>query len=199
MIAAAIRIAQRMVMQSEPNRNTPGYTALDAEMRRRLWWSLVLFDHRTCELVGQENFSTLSPTWDCCPPSSVYEFELRPRLTKTPTKHEISTTEALFVVVRSELADFLRHCSFHLEFVLGRGNLSSDMISQSKREGGELQDLEKMIEKKYLAQCNPDLPLDFITIWTTRSFLAQSHLLETFLEATNITINTTNASPAKHR
>jgi hypothetical protein len=48
MLAAAIRIAQRMGLHNESTYTR--YTAVEAEMRRRLWWSLVIFDHRMCEM-----------------------------------------------------------------------------------------------------------------------------------------------------
>ncbi len=38
--------------------------------------------------------------------------------------------------------------------------------------------LEKTIEAKYLALCNPENPLHFMTLWMTRSYLAKMRLLE---------------------
>ncbi len=179
MVAVAIRIAQRMGMHYESSYNTPGCKALEAEMRRRLWWSLVLFDHRICEIVGQEKSTSLSPIWDCRPLLKVNDFEMQADMKKPPAKHDTSATEALFAVVRSELADFVRHSASHLAII--GGNPSADMIAQANREGGELKVLETMMETKYLAHCNPEVPLHFMTIWTTRSFFARSRLMEHYL------------------
>lgn len=179
MVAVATRIAQRMGMHSESGYNTPACKALEAEMRRRLWWSLVLFDHRICEIVGQESSSTLTPIWDCHPPLNVNDFELQAEIIKPPVPHDILATEALFTVVRSELADFVRHTVSHRKII--GGNPSKDMNAQSNREGGELKVLETMMEEKHLAHCNPEVPLHFMTIWTTRSFLARSRLMEHYL------------------
>ncbi|KAJ5509759.1 hypothetical protein N7527_011902 [Penicillium freii] len=38
--------------------------ALEAEMRRRLWWSLIIFDNRIGEMSDYQT-SSLAPTWDC--------------------------------------------------------------------------------------------------------------------------------------
>jgi hypothetical protein len=141
---------------------------------------LVFFDHRICE-VADYRTTTLTPVWDCNTPLNVNDFELRPDMKSPPSAHD-KPTEALFAVVRSELADSLRHSAFHLNFV----NPSLNAIAQLKhsRQGasatpeGELIALEKNIEDKYLAFCNPEDPLHFMTIWTTRGFLARNRLLE---------------------
>lgn len=152
-------------------------TALEAEMRRRLWWSLIIFDNRICEMVDYKT-ATLAPTWNCRTPSNVNDFEIRPEM-KTPPAIHRKPTEALFAVVRSELGDFIRHSAFHLDFT----NPSLNIIGKDTRhgpvlEGGELIALEKTMEDKYLAFCNPENPLHFMTIWTTRGYLAKNRLLE---------------------
>lgn len=178
MLAIAIRIAQRMGMHNESTYT--GCTALEAEMRRRLWWSLVIFDHRICEMSDYKT-TTLVPTWDCSTPSNVNDFEIRPEMKSLPAIHE-KPTEAVFAVVRSELADFVCHSAFHLSFV----NPSLDTIAQSKdalysgpiSEGDGLMSVENIIETKYLAFCNAEDPLHYMTIWTTRGSLARNRLLE---------------------
>lgn len=145
-------------------------------MRRRLWWSLVTFDHRLCEMTDYKTTS-LTPTWDCKIPLNVNNFELRPEVQNSPTTYD-KPTEALFAVVRSELADFVRHSTFHINFI----NPSLNAIARPKHgpapDGDELTLLEKTIEDKYLSSCDADNPLHFMTIWTTRAYLARARLLE---------------------
>lgn len=179
MLAVAIRIAQRIGIHSESTYTS--CTALEAEMRRRLWWSLVIFDHRICEMSDHKGTS-LIPTWDCSTPLNVNDFELRPDTKQghLPVAHE-RPTEALFSVVRSELTDFVRHSAFHINFI----NPSLNTIARPKGgqhsthpEGGELMDLERSMEEKYFASCDMDNPLHYMTVWTARGFLARSRLLE---------------------
>lgn len=196
MVAVAIRIAQRMGMQYESSYNTPVCKPLEAEMRRRLWWSLVLFDDRICGIVGQEKSTSLSPIWDCRSPLQVNDFEMQAATKKPLAKHDTSATEALFVVVRSELANFVRNSASHLA-ILGY-NPSADKISQANDEDGGLKVLETMIETQYLVHCNPEVPLHFMTIWTTRSFFARSRLMEHyFTHAKSAPEQLTNAQRSK--
>lgn len=145
-------------------------------MRRRLWWSLVTFDHRLCEM-SEYKTTNLTPTWDCKTPLNVNDFELRPETKSSPPAHD-KPTEALFAVVRSELADSVRHSAFHINFI----NPSLNAIAKPKHgpapDGDELTLLEKSIEEKYLTFCDPDNPLHFMTKWTTRAYLARNRLLE---------------------
>jgi len=46
----AIRIAQRVGLNTDGT--TFGLLPFEVEMRRRLWWQLILIDHRVSELSG---------------------------------------------------------------------------------------------------------------------------------------------------
>ena len=153
------------------------YTSLEAEMRRRLWWSLIIFDDRIHELSGYKA-SVLDPTWECRIPLNVNDSDIRPEMKIPPAAHE-KPTDALFAVVRSELAEFVSHSAFHLDFI----NPSLKAIARNHRygstlEGSELIPLEKAMEEKYIEYCNPENRLHFMTIWTTRGYLARKRLLE---------------------
>ncbi|KAK3327036.1 hypothetical protein B0T19DRAFT_460069 [Cercophora scortea] len=198
MLGIAIRIAQRMGMHHEAS--YANLTALEGEMRRRLWWSLVIFDHRICELSDYKT-TTLLPTWDCRTPRNINDFEIRSDKS-TPAIHGYPT-EALFAVVRSEVADFIRHSAFHLNFVNPRLNSlaqpkttpTTEPNSDSKLASlppSELLALERLIEDKHLAFCNPSDPLHFMTIWTTRSTLARNRLMEHYSRHSTLTLRPTD-------
>nr|KAK5447693.1 hypothetical protein LTR18_003274 [Exophiala xenobiotica] len=179
MLGVAIRIAQRLGIHSEIM--NARCTALEAEMRRRLWWALVTFDHRICELAHSKT-TMLDPTWDCKIPQSLNDFDIRPEMKTLPSSHE-TPTEALFAVMRGELGEFTRHSTFHLDFT----NPSSKTNAKGSHgnldlENDELNALETAIEAKYLRLCNPENPLHFMTIWTTRGYFARNRLLEHYLE-----------------
>ena len=154
------------------------YHALEAEMRRRLWWSLVLFDTRLCEM---SDFTTtnLIPTWDCKIPLNLNDFDLQPEMKAPPAAQEKSS-EALFAVMRSELGNFVRHGAFHLDFVnpalkvLTKNNNQDGYVS----EGGDFVAMEKAIAHNHLRFCNPENPIHFMTIWTARGQIAKTRLLE---------------------
>ncbi|CZR58747.1 related to C6 transcription factor [Phialocephala subalpina] len=175
MLGAAIRIAQRMGIDSESA--LAKCAPFDAELRRRLWWSLVLFDTRISEMADHKA-ATLAPTWDCKIPLNVDDSDLRPEL-KEPPGVLSKSTDALFAVVRSALGDFVRHTMFHLDFTnpalkpvfkTAQLSLNSDVV--------DLDTLEKMIEDRYLKICNPEIPFHFMTIWWARAQIARCRLWE---------------------
>lgn len=175
MLSVAIRTAQRMGIDSESN--LARCSVFEAEMRRRLWWSLVLFDSRISEMAEHQT-TTLAPTWDCYVPLNVGDSELQPEM-KEPPPAQTKPTDALFAVVRSELGESIRHMAFYLDFTnpaLKHLFKTSDRIPKTGAE--ELSLLEKMIEDKYLTYCDPGNPLHFTTIWWTRAYIARSRLLE---------------------
>ncbi|EPS36336.1 hypothetical protein H072_10164 [Dactylellina haptotyla CBS 200.50] len=181
MLAVAIRIAHRMGIHNEAS--NAKCASVEAEMRRRLWWSVVMFDNRVCEMFDYKT-ATLAPTWDCKLPLNINDSELRTEMKNPPvTLHDNLPTESIFIVLRSEVADFTRHSAFHLDFTnpsLKTIHLPKDTEHRRIREDSydELIALESTIEKRYLTYCNPENPLHFMTIYSIRSALAKCQLLE---------------------
>lgn len=190
MLGVAIRIAQRMGIHSESALDK--CTALEAELRRRLWWSLVLFDTRISEMADHKT-ATLAPTWDCRIPLNVNDSDLRPEM-KEPPAVQGKSTDTLFAVVRSELGEFVRHTMFHLDFT----SPALKPIFKTVQHGLNLEvaglvTLEKMIEDKYLKFCDPENPLHFMTIWWTRAYLAKCRLLEHHSRYSNSLVHQSDA------
>ncbi|KAI0131913.1 hypothetical protein BJ170DRAFT_611687 [Xylariales sp. AK1849] len=177
MLGVAIRIARRLGIHSESI--LAKCTPFEAEMRRRLWWSLILFDTRIGEM-GDYRSVSLDPAWDCKIPLNVNDSDLRPEMKEAPAAQGYST-DTIYAVVRGELGDFIRHSNFHLEFT----NPALKPIARNVQygttpEGSELVLLERMIEDKYLKFCDPEIPLHYMTIWMTRGHLARCRLLEEY-------------------
>ncbi|MCJ1311419.1 hypothetical protein MMC25_005090 [Agyrium rufum] len=175
LLGVALRLAQRMGIQSESSYSK--CTALEAEMSRRLWWSFVLFDNRICEM-SDHKVTMLVPTWDCKIPLNVNDHDIRPEMKTAPMNHE-KPTEALFVVVRSELNDFIRHSDIHLDFTNpALKGIAQDTQVGPGRDADPLAAMEKMMEHKYLQYCNPENPLHFLTLCVTRGHFAKLRLWE---------------------
>lgn len=172
MLGIASRIARRMGMQYESNNSK--YPVLEAEMRRRLWWSLVLFDARISELSDYKT-TILTPTWDCKIPLNVNDFDLRPEM-KEPPPVQGKVTEGIFALLRCEIGEFIRHSSFHLDFT----NPSLKPVAKELPGGGNFDAFEKMIEKGYLDHCDSQNPVHFMTIWMTRCTLSKYRLLQNY-------------------
>ncbi|EPE30560.1 Zn2/Cys6 DNA-binding protein [Glarea lozoyensis ATCC 20868] len=166
-LGIAIRIAQRMGIHSETA--LAKCNILETEMRRRLWWSLVLFDTRIGELTSSTNFvKVLAPGWDCEVPLNVNDTQLRPEM-RVRLIIECPSSEALFAVVLSKLGDFVRHTTF---------NNGVPVPATSLPRTSELANLETSIKNEYLRFCDPENPLHYLTIWTTRAYISKCHLAE---------------------
>ncbi|KAH8732089.1 putative C6 transcription factor [Phaeosphaeriaceae sp. PMI808] len=180
-LGTTIRIAQRMGIHDESlNSRQP---ALEAELRRRLWWSIVMFDARLAEMT-EFRLGMLLPTWDCKMPSNTNDFDFRPEM-KTPPEVHGMTSEALFAVVRSEFGNFIRNSSFHLDFINpALKALARPVSSESNYETeDELDTLDRVIEK-YLRYCDAQNPLHFLTIWWARGQSAKNRFIKLLSEAT---------------
>ncbi|KAL5357144.1 hypothetical protein BJX96DRAFT_4347 [Aspergillus floccosus] len=177
MFGLAIRIAQRMGIDSETA--NAKCTILEAEMRRRLWWSLVLFDSRITELGGIKS-STLAPTWDCKLPLNVNDSDLWAEMNQAPNIQP-KVTESLFAVVRCELGEYLRHAEFYLDFTMPA--LKALAKGHEPSTGG-LDALERMLNERYLQFCDVGNPLHFMTSCVTRGTLARYRLMEHYARRT---------------
>ncbi|KAJ5225193.1 hypothetical protein N7468_006418 [Penicillium chermesinum] len=178
MLAIAVSIAQRMGIHNESDlaRCTP----FEAEMRRRLWWALVCFDARIGEL-SESKTSILNPTWDCRVPLNVNESSLWPEM-KVPPSPRGDATETMFIVTRSEHAEYVRNAPFHCEF----SNPAMKLLTKSY---GEMNTFENKIHHQYLQFCDEGNSLHCMAVWMSHVQLSKSHLLESYAK---------NMDAAKH-
>lgn len=168
MLGVVMRIAMRMGIHNESYNIR--CTVFEAEMRRRLWWSLMLFDTRIGEKAGFKN-TMLAPGWDCNIPLNVNDSDLRPEMKESP-RVSGRASEALFAVVRSELGEFSRHSPCHLDFT----NPALKPIAKQLPNGGSLDTFERRMVKDYLSHCDPTNPIHFMTICAARAHLYKSRL-----------------------
>ena len=157
----------------------------EAEMCRRLWWALMLFDSRMGEVSGCMHVSFLVPTWDCKIPLNVNDSELRQEMSELPAPAR-GITDATFVVVRAEFGTFLRNALFHLEFTCPvLIPLAKDDQQTRPVDGWATAGLEKMLEEKYLRLCDEKTPFQFFIAWLMRAHVSRIHLIEHYSKSTN--------------
>ncbi|GAM85504.1 hypothetical protein ANO11243_035110 [Dothideomycetidae sp. 11243] len=163
-----------MGLHIESSYSHPKRSPFEAEMGRRVWWSLMLYDARMCEFLDNQG-SPLDPTWDCKIPLNVNSFDLRPEMKEPPVLQD-KPTESIFAVIRGHIGDFLRYSAFHLDFV--NPALKAIVTHNRPHITGSVAALEQFIEEKYLKFCDESNPLHFMTIWSTRCHLAKIRLAE---------------------
>ncbi|KAL4899362.1 hypothetical protein BDW74DRAFT_115865 [Aspergillus multicolor] len=175
-LGIAIRIAKRLGIHSELR--CAKYPPLEAELRRRLWWALVLFDARIGEMADYRTTTELTPLWDCKIPSNVNDFDLRPEMKDLPAMQSQSS-EALFTAARCAMADCLRNFSFYLDFTCPPLKaVAREVHRDSGPEYRELNALEQMLNDRYLRFYTTDNPLHSATVWMCRGWLAKCRLFE---------------------
>lgn len=187
MFGMAIRIAQRMGIDSETA--NAKCSILEAEMRRRLWWSLVLFDSRITELGGIKS-STLAPTWDCKLPLNANDSDLWAEMKRPPNIHS-KVAECLFAVIRCELGEYVRHAEFYLDFTMP----ALKALAKEFQHGMEgLDALERLLNERYLQFCDMGNPLHLMTFCVTRITLARYRLMEHYSRRSQSSAEQTDAA-----
>lgn len=143
-------------------------------MRRRIWWALLLFDNRVCEM-GDYRAVTLTPSWNCKIPANLNDFDLQAAMKTLPSSHH-RPTESTLAVLRYAVADLVRHSSFFLDFT----NPALKALAKPDDHGGDLVSLQQKIEDDYLQHLNPENPHHFTTLWLIRGHIARYLLFQHF-------------------
>ncbi|TAQ90796.1 hypothetical protein B7494_g869 [Chlorociboria aeruginascens] len=147
----AIRIAQRVGLNLDGT--TLGLPPFDVEMRRRLWWHIIILDIRAAELSGAST-SVPTHTWTTQLPLNVNESDLFPKMQDQPKSRD-EPTEMLFVLVRCAVAEFALQ--------------SRDTPDSSSFPDQVIDGFEAQLESKYLKHCKSSVPLHCIAALTAKT------------------------------
>jgi hypothetical protein len=142
----------------------------EVEMRRRLWWLIVLFDSRVAE-YSDVGTSIITHQWTTRLPSNVNDSDLYPSMIDPPADHS-GATEMMFVLTRCEIAQFLQRVRATVAFDGCWHELSSSQIPLNAKDKA-IEDLEELLERKYLKYCDASIPLHFISANRARSTICK--------------------------
>lgn len=98
-----LRIAQKMGLHRDGE--VLGLSPFDTEIRRRLWWQIILVDAKYALMSGLSH-SMLPHLWDTKEPSNVNDADLYPASTE-PVQNREGPTEMIMVLLMSRVARFL--------------------------------------------------------------------------------------------
>jgi hypothetical protein len=168
----ALRIGQRIGIHRDGA--ALGLPALDTELRRRLWWQILVLDGRMAELSGS-GFSVLASLSDTKLPLNVNDTDLQPGVIEPPTPHT-GATEMMFCLLRYEFGVFFVGAKLGPR---GRTSafdgvwqaVSTNELSISERDQ-TINELQEILESKFLRFCDPLNPLHFLTGALARSVLS---------------------------
>ena len=169
----AIRLGQRIGLHRDGA--LLGLPPFETEMRRRLWWQIVVFDTRIAELSGSGT-SILSAMFDTRLPSNVNDSNLSPEMGDMPPDHT-GTTDMTFVLARYEISDFLKR-SNAISFSFDNAWIKADGAPSTIAEKDTaIDELEQQLEKKYLKHCDPQITLHFLTKMFSRTAIYRMRLV----------------------
>lgn len=166
----AVRIAQRIGLHRDPK----GVLPFTAEIRRRLWWHIVLLDDRIAEFSGA-GASILLHRWSTRIPLNINDGELHPSMREPPVEH-CGPTEMIFFLSKCEIADLLRKIRSRPSYDDNWFELSTSAVSLETKDKA-INDLEESLEKKYLRFCERTVPIQYLTEIMARTTLCKLRLI----------------------
>ena len=146
----AVRLGQRIGLHRDGT--LVGLSPFETEIRRRVWWRLLALDGQTAELCGA-GLSNAFPRYDCKRPLNVNDSDLSPDMSALPPEHD-GPTEMIFCGFRFEIGLFLRNVKASCNWT--ESGISERAVEEKKKQ---LDELQALIEHKYLRFCDPSLPL----------------------------------------
>lgn len=172
------RLARRIGLHRE-RLNNSHMGAIETEMRRRIWWEVVLLDQRALEKAGLGS-AGLDNNWKVRLPSGVGDTDL---ISSTPASHlngpstprGTASSEMIFFLVRCELAAFLHEIRLSQGIDVGWTEFSSPKTSLADKLA-QIDNLEQLMQERYLVHCDPVHALQRLAIAFTKGNLSKMRL-----------------------
>ncbi|KAH6626561.1 fungal-specific transcription factor domain-containing protein [Chaetomium sp. MPI-SDFR-AT-0129] len=101
--AIAVRIAQKMGLHRDGE--ALGVSPFECEMRRRLWWQIIMVDIKYAMFSGLSH-GLLTTNWTTKSPSNINDEDIYPSM-KTPVRDREGPTEMIFCLITYKLAKFM--------------------------------------------------------------------------------------------
>ena len=145
-----VRIAQRMGLNSDGT--SFGLSPFEIEMRRRLWWQIIILDSRTAEVSGSGP-SIMHRMWTTKLPLNINDSDLYQDMREPPSELTGST----------EMTFTLQICELFQYFLQSRKILESPALLDEAVDS-----LEARIEQKYLKYCDLSVPIYSMSVSMAR-------------------------------
>ncbi|KAK7887394.1 hypothetical protein LTR67_009814 [Exophiala xenobiotica] len=170
----ASRIGQGMGLHRDGT--TLGTPPFETEMRRRIWWQVATLEFRSGELSGSGKFGDFAFS-DTQPPTNVNDADIWPGMKEPPVPSH-RPTEMIACLVRCEFGNFWKQ-KMAAKSGLTMENLSLDSRFNStlQERDANIDELEKILEEKYLKYCDPSVPVQFMCILMGRGSVASMRLM----------------------
>lgn len=164
MTGLVIRMAQALGLQRDGSQ-FDHLTPYEVEIRRRVWWAVVLLDLRSSEDQGME-LTITSGSFDTKLPLNVNDADIEPQMKQTPSERQY-VTDMTLAVVSYEMCDVMRRL---MASSVGEG--ASSPTDQRRL----LNEIYERLDRSYL-QYSTDSILRWVAVITTRLVIAKMTLI----------------------
>ena len=164
----AIRLATKLGLHRDPD--SLGLSPFVSEMRRRLWWQIVILDVLTAE-ENDIDASIHEHTFDTKFPANVNDQELDLNMT-APVTSDMRRTEMLFAFQRFEISYGARKVLFSDKFAHDNGYEKMSLAAKNEY----LDKLYRDLDAKYFSNYDSNIPICFMTQTASRLVLAKMKL-----------------------
>ncbi|KAL8754881.1 MAG: hypothetical protein Q9199_004024 [Rusavskia elegans] len=169
----AIRLGQRIGLHRDGS--SLGLPPFEIEMRRRLWWQIVVLDTRIAEL-SDAGTSMLSIPFDTHLPSNVNDSNLNPEMAQLPPERP-GATDMTFCLARYEFGNFLKRSSTDFFFFEGAWAKPDGPPASLVEKDRAIDELALHLEEKYIVHCDTNITLHFLTKIFTRTAIYRMRLV----------------------
>ncbi|KAL9131066.1 MAG: hypothetical protein Q9217_000889 [Psora testacea] len=169
--AVAVRLAHALGLHREGM--SVGMSPFMREMRRRLWWQLIVLDVRCCEdrasdpLISEWSFNTLRPL-------NINDSDISPEMTEPPVER-VGFTEMSKCSVSHEVAFLKWRFGYMPPLRDDRGNVPKPLNFQEQM--AMLTEVEKTIHDKVLVHCDPSNPIAWVASVIARLIMCRIRLV----------------------
>lgn len=168
MSSLILRLAQGLGLHRDGNNFN--LRPFDAEMRRRLWWHVVLLDLRSSEDHGTD-VQIHDRMFDTRLPLNINDDDISPYMKERP-KPRVGFTDMTFFLVRCDICYALRRVAYTCP------NTSGAVAGPTPDNcGNVVQTVNMHIEEQYLKHCNMADPIQWISATVARLVLTKMWLV----------------------
>jgi hypothetical protein len=147
------RIGQRIGLHRDGKKL--GLPPFEVEMRRRLWWSVMMLEGYSQKLAGTGTTATLL-MGDVEMPSNVNDSDLFPGMKETPKEHN-GGTEMMFFLIRCHVGQFLKRSADSDTTFDGVWNRLTSSSVKAAIKDKAIDELDAFFEHKFMQYCDPSV------------------------------------------
>lgn len=162
MTGLAVRSAQRLGLHRE--KALRSFSVFEAEMRRRLWWQIIMLESHAAKLCGVIAHAGPGFPWDAKRPMNINDGDLHPDMREAPKEH-VGVTEMLLCSTRYEIG------AFNIAHANNTGPTTSVECVDA-----EIERLRQSLEDRLLKFCDPAIPLHFMALNIAKGALCRMRL-----------------------